>query len=97
MNLFRILLATPTEPYVISMLSISYAFTACVTSLFVATFAFLIGRHGTLLLGYIAAIAVSVTQSSTYSVVQPILGTAYWLRHWLHFKRCANLPGRDGR
>ncbi len=56
------------------MISSSYALAACVTSLFITTFTFKIGRRGTVILGCIAAVIGSVIQSASYSVAQLIVG-----------------------
>lgn len=56
------------------MISSSYSLAACVTALFVSTFAFQIGRRGTVILGCIAAVVGSVIQSASFSVAQLIVG-----------------------
>jgi MFS family permease len=56
------------------MISSSYSLAACVTALFVGTFAFRIGRRGTVILGCMAAVVGSVVQSASYSVAQLIVG-----------------------
>jgi MFS family permease len=56
------------------MISSSYSLAACVTSLVVSTFAFQIGRRGTVILGCVAAVIGSVIQSASYSVAQLIVG-----------------------
>lgn len=67
-------MGNPTGEYIIPMISSSYSLAACVTSVFVATFAFQIGRRGTIILGCIVAVIGSVIQSSAYSVAQLIIG-----------------------
>lgn len=67
-------IGNPTGKYIIPMISSSYSLAACVTSVFVATFAFKIGRRGTIILGCVAAVIGSVIQSSAYSVAQLIVG-----------------------
>ncbi|QDS68611.1 hypothetical protein FKW77_001242 [Venturia effusa] len=64
----------PEGEYIIPMISSSYSLAACVTALLVGTFAFRIGRRGTVILGCVAAIIGSVIQSSSYSVAQLIVG-----------------------
>jgi hypothetical protein len=64
----------PTGVWIIPMISASYSLAACVTSFFVATFAFQIGRRGTIILGCFVAILGSVVQSASYSVAQLIIG-----------------------
>jgi MFS family permease len=56
------------------MITSSYSLAACVTTVVVSTFAFRIGRRGTVILGCVAAIIGSVIQSSAYSVAQLIVG-----------------------
>jgi MFS family permease len=67
-------IGNPTGVYIIPMISSSYSLAACVTSFFVATFAFKIGRRGTIILGCVVAVIGSVIQSSAYSVAQLIVG-----------------------
>jgi MFS family permease len=67
-------IGNPSGVYIIPMISSSYSLAACVTSLFVATFAFQIGRRWTIILGCIVAVIGSIIQTSAYSVAQLIVG-----------------------
>ena len=67
-------IGNPTGEYIIPMISSSYSLAACVTSLIVGTFAFKIGRRGTVILGCVAAVIGSIIQSASYSVAQLIVG-----------------------
>ena len=67
-------IGNPTAEYVIPMITSSYSLGATVTSVFVATFAFKIGRRGTIIMGCVAAVIGSVIQSASYSVAQLIVG-----------------------
>lgn len=67
-------IGNPKGEYIIPMISSSYSLAACVTALLVSTFAFKVGRRGTVILGCVAAIIGSVIQSTSYSVAQLIVG-----------------------
>lgn len=67
-------IGNPKGEYIIPTVSSSYSLAACVTALLVSTFAFKIGRRGTVILGCLAAIIGSVIQSTSYSVAQLITG-----------------------
>jgi len=56
------------------MISSAYTLAACVTSPFVATFAFHIGRRGCMMVGCVGVIAGAIIQASSYSVAQIIVG-----------------------
>jgi sugar porter (SP) family MFS transporter len=59
---------------VIPWISSSYSLSACITCLIVATFAFRIGRRGTIILGNGAAVIGSIIQATANSVAQLTVG-----------------------
>ncbi|KIW98367.1 uncharacterized protein Z519_00027 [Cladophialophora bantiana CBS 173.52] len=67
-------IGNPTGEWVIPWISSSYSLSACITCLIVATFAFKIGRRGTILLGNAAAIVGSIIQATANSVAQLTVG-----------------------
>ena len=67
-------MGNPTGTWTIPMISSSYTLAACVTSPFVATFAFYVGRRGCMIIGCIAVIIGAVVQAASYSVAQIIVG-----------------------
>jgi MFS family permease len=67
-------IGNPTGEYTIPLITSSYSLAACITSLIVSTFAFRIGRRGTVLLGNAVAIIGSAIQASSYSVAQLVVG-----------------------
>lgn len=64
----------PTDNWTIPMVSSSYTLAACVTSLFVTSFSFRIGRRGCIIIGCAGAIIGAAIQSSSYGVPQIIVG-----------------------
>lgn len=64
----------PTGEWVIPWISSSYSLAACITCLIVATFAFKIGRRGTIVLGNVAAVIGSIIQATANSVAQLTVG-----------------------
>lgn len=67
-------MGNPTGAWTIPMISSAYTLAACVTSPFVATFAFHIGRRGCMMVGCVAVIIGAVVQASSYGVAQIIVG-----------------------
>src|ERR1700761_2984344 len=63
-------IGNPTGEWVIPWISSSYSLSACISCLIVATFAFKIGRRGTIILGNVAAIIGSIIQATASSVAQ---------------------------
>lgn len=70
-------IGNPQGTYIIPMISSSYSLAACVTALIASTFAFRVGRRGTILIGNTAAIIGSLIQASSYSVAQLIVGRIF--------------------
>ena len=56
------------------MISSAYTLAACITSPFVATFAFYVGRRGCMMIGCVGVIIGAVVQASSFSVTQIIIG-----------------------
>lgn len=67
-------IGNPTGEYTIPLIVSSYSLAACVTSAIVSTFAFRMGRRGTVFLGCVAAVFGSVIQASAYSIAQLVVG-----------------------
>ena len=67
-------MGNPTGVWTIPMISSAYTLAACVTSPFVATFAFYVGRRGCMMIGCVGVIIGAVIQASSYSVTQIIIG-----------------------
>jgi MFS family permease len=67
-------MGNPTDDWTIPMISSSYTLAACVTSLFVTSFSFRIGRRGCIIIGCGGAIIGAAIQSSSYGVPQIIVG-----------------------
>lgn len=85
-------MGNPTGTWTIPMIASSYTLAACVTSPFVATFAFHIGRRGCMMLGCVAVIIGAILQASSYSVAQIIVGRLIVGGHGsinLGFPRCS--------
>jgi MFS family permease len=67
-------IGNPKGTYTIALITSSYSLAACITALIVSTFAFRIGRRGTVLLGCVAAVIGSAIQASVYSIAQLVVG-----------------------
>jgi len=77
-------MGNPTDDWTIPMISSSYTLAACVTSLFVTSFSFRVGRRGCIIIGCAGAVIGAAIQSSSFGVAQIIVGRLVTVRYIPH-------------